>query len=626
MPHPFHLCPDFEELHCHERLNYVLGQVLGVKDFQQEQTYFLHQNRLHNRSLHGYGTVWGLAVTDVNAGEDLEIQVAPGFALDTQGREVWVDTLQCAKLNTWLAATSTTDPEKSNWETLQPIAEESATVAVYVTLCYRPCPTGAQPILGNPCRADTGEEGVIQNTRIRDEFELQLRAVPPRQWEEDWVRSIADLLGRIDIDPGIDDLDGDAIATITQTLRDGLDDPARIPDMETQVLPQSQAENVLRDLLRYWVTHTRPALDHLHNPVLKLLEKIVVDNEITTTPTEGEISAQIQQFTDALNEYERSHQLTAIEALETVTVTGELATRYRRAILQHWSRKPLATCQTTEDDCILLAAAQFRLTEEGSVDETTSEDNPQAIEIEDLQRPYLLHTRLLQELVIWGMVQGGGETGPPGEPGAPGPQGPPGAPGTPGSQGPQGPPGAPGPQGPQGPPGAPGPQGPPGSPGTPGGPGPGLDQLILSPTQMLAVGVIGGGTTEPVQPQPLDIFNSCPALRLGEGQIVALSILRPTSLQIGVDLNFTLYGTNFSGLENLWSFTYRWGVNFNFDLTRRPSRGDLVSSAVTRDGVVLHQGTLGASNRDEENSLVITLEYKGPGKDLLLMTELRWKV
>lgn len=406
MSHPFHLCPDLEDLHCRERLNYVLGQVLGVKDFQQEQTYFLHQNRLHNRSLHGYGTVWGLAVTTANTGETLEIQVAPGFALDTQGREVWVDAVQCAQLNTWLAAASETDPETANWQTLQPIAAESTTVAVYVTLCYHPCPTGAQPILGNPCRADTGAEGVIQDTRIRDEFVLQLRATPPQQWEEDWVRSIADLLGHIDIDPGIPELDAATLLELTQTLRDGLDDPDRLTTLENLVVPQSQAADLLRDLFRYWVTHTRPVLDQLHHPVLELLEKITVD-DTSPVPTEAAITAQIAVFTAALDAYEASSQLTAIAALTPVTVPGDIATRYRRAILHHWSRKPIAACQATEDDCVLLAAVQFRLTATGSVIEAPDDDEPErpAIEIVDLKRPYLLHTRLLQELLLQTIVQ-----------------------------------------------------------------------------------------------------------------------------------------------------------------------------------------------------------------------------
>lgn len=427
MSQPFHLCPDLENLHRHERLNYVLGQVLGVKDFQQEQTYFLHQNRLHNRSLHGYGTVWGLAVSTAKTGDEFEVQVAPGLAIDAQGREVWVDAIQCAQLNAWLGAAAGVGSSEFNWQTLTPITEEppadevpdiptvtplpgepspepAETVAVYVTLCYHPCQAGAQPVLGNPCRSDTGEEGVIQYTRIRDEFELQLRAKPPLQIEEDWVRRITALLARLDLDPGLPDLDEAALVTLTNALRDGLDHPARIPDLGPWVVPQQQAENLLRELFRYWVTHTRPTLDYLHNPVVTLLDKIAID-DAAVVPSERAIAAQIQQFTQALDDYEASNQLTAIEAIAPVAVPGPVATRYHRAILQHWSRKPIAACPTVEDDCILLAAIQFRLTAEGTVDETPSAGNPELIKIEDLQRPYLLHTRLIQELALQAFIQ-----------------------------------------------------------------------------------------------------------------------------------------------------------------------------------------------------------------------------
>ncbi|TVQ17823.1 MAG: hypothetical protein EA367_16625 [Leptolyngbya sp. DLM2.Bin15] len=412
MVHPFYLCPQLKNLHHRERLNYVLGQVLGVNDFQQEQVYFLHKSQLHNRSLHGYGTVWGLAVSTAHTGETLELQVAPGFAIDPQGREVWVDALQCAKLNDWLAAAVTDDAAIANWQTLQPVPvadpdlsetpedgpvpESEELVAVYVTLCYHACYTGKQPILGDPCRSESGQNGVIQDTRLRDHFKLQLRATPPVQWEETWVRAIASLLAQIDIDPDIPELEDEAIAALTQTLRDGLDDPARIPTLDA-TLPQSQADSVLRDLFRYWVTHTRPSLDHLHHPVLKVLDKILID-ETSSAPSEEAIAAQLAQFTQALDDYRRSQQLTEIDDLEAVTVPGEISTRYRRAVLRHWDATSTGTDQSVEDDCILLAAVQFSLTG-NQVDEST-------LSIVDLQRPYLLHTRLLQELVLQTIVQG----------------------------------------------------------------------------------------------------------------------------------------------------------------------------------------------------------------------------
>lgn len=45
-----------------ERLKYFYGQMLGVADLQSEQNFFREKLKLHNRCLHGYGTVCGLKV------------------------------------------------------------------------------------------------------------------------------------------------------------------------------------------------------------------------------------------------------------------------------------------------------------------------------------------------------------------------------------------------------------------------------------------------------------------------------------------------------------------------------------------------------------------------------------
>lgn len=52
-------CAELPDL---KRLNYFYGQMLGVQDFRTEQAYFRDKHKLHNRSLHGYGTVCGLKV------------------------------------------------------------------------------------------------------------------------------------------------------------------------------------------------------------------------------------------------------------------------------------------------------------------------------------------------------------------------------------------------------------------------------------------------------------------------------------------------------------------------------------------------------------------------------------
>src|ERR671933_1804673 len=79
----------------HQRVNYSLGLVLGVDEFQQEQFFHLERGRQHSRLLHGYGTVCGLQVT-TNGGQVL---VGPGVAVDRRGRVIEVDAAQCADLN-----------------------------------------------------------------------------------------------------------------------------------------------------------------------------------------------------------------------------------------------------------------------------------------------------------------------------------------------------------------------------------------------------------------------------------------------------------------------------------------------------------------------------------------------
>ncbi len=76
------------------RVFYAVGRMLGVEDFQAEQTY--HRGRLA-RALStalGPGTISGLKVqTNVKpdgttAPADIELQVTPGIAIDRAGRVI----------------------------------------------------------------------------------------------------------------------------------------------------------------------------------------------------------------------------------------------------------------------------------------------------------------------------------------------------------------------------------------------------------------------------------------------------------------------------------------------------------------------------------------------------------
>ena len=85
------------------RVNYNFGLVLGVNEFKQEQEYFLQRDYLYNRAFEGYGTVSGLRVTaEWLKGEDVEITVGSGMAIDQFGRPIVVREAQCARLVAWL--------------------------------------------------------------------------------------------------------------------------------------------------------------------------------------------------------------------------------------------------------------------------------------------------------------------------------------------------------------------------------------------------------------------------------------------------------------------------------------------------------------------------------------------
>ena len=80
-----------------ERNNYYYGKLLASKDFQSEQGYMNDKRRLINRTLHGFGVVYGM---DVVATDDSSIVLQSGMALDAGGREIVVPKTQVLKLST----------------------------------------------------------------------------------------------------------------------------------------------------------------------------------------------------------------------------------------------------------------------------------------------------------------------------------------------------------------------------------------------------------------------------------------------------------------------------------------------------------------------------------------------
>jgi hypothetical protein len=70
-----------------KRLNYFNHQFLEEQDFRDEQKYHIEMRRRLNRALHIWGIVEGLEVATAGP---REVTIAPGFALDREGRELLV--------------------------------------------------------------------------------------------------------------------------------------------------------------------------------------------------------------------------------------------------------------------------------------------------------------------------------------------------------------------------------------------------------------------------------------------------------------------------------------------------------------------------------------------------------
>lgn len=281
-----------------KRVKYSLGQVLGVDELEQEQVYFLERGRLHNRSLHGYGTVCGLKVEK----DGTKISVAPGLAVNPAGKEIRVTAAQCADLNQWLS-------NEANRALLDEI--DGSAKHLYVVLCYQECDTDPTPVPGAPCRS---QEENMAPSRITETFSLKFAVAPPldpeqMQAEEEAVRRFGDLLAAIEVTAGEPDTTPASFANAVRNLPE-------VTEVTTFRVAEDDLQDVLDRAFRVWVTEVRP----------------------------GILGAQADSCTAA-----------------------------------------------PAEECVLLARVNFTLTGAGQAEE---------IQVREEGRPYLLHTRLLQEYML----------------------------------------------------------------------------------------------------------------------------------------------------------------------------------------------------------------------------------
>jgi hypothetical protein len=85
-------CTACTGLQCLDRTRFFSGQLLTESDLNNEQSYLLAKNRLHNRLLHGWGVVCGLQVTCSDCAGWVTIN--PGYAIDPCGNDIIVCAAQ----------------------------------------------------------------------------------------------------------------------------------------------------------------------------------------------------------------------------------------------------------------------------------------------------------------------------------------------------------------------------------------------------------------------------------------------------------------------------------------------------------------------------------------------------
>jgi hypothetical protein len=383
-----------------KRVNYTYGMVLGVDDFVQESAYQLGRVQWLARSLGGYGTVWGLQVIVEDDGANgPRVSVRPGAALSPQGQMICVPTEQCASLNAWLARQD-------------PIRVAGNSVELYVTLCYDSCLTDNVPIPGEPCRS---EDDAMAASRVQDDFRLELRFQPPAQFEEAGLRDFVRWLREVPLAPPGSGSDQPAFL---DALREALQVEAGATPSGFAfgslppglAIPTDQAADFWRAAFRVWTTELRPQ-QLGQGQFVRFVRQALQERA-------GDPASSVDQFREALRSAAHLSDATVspgyldkapMASVVMPQVPAEQAVYWqaafevwRQEVLPRWISKGGQCAAAPDEACVLLAELTVPLTDNQHVDGDAS-----AVAVNEDERPYLLHQRMLHE---WALRNGDGPT------------------------------------------------------------------------------------------------------------------------------------------------------------------------------------------------------------------------
>jgi hypothetical protein len=228
------------------------------------------------------------------------------------------------------------------------VASNRALLRLYLVVCYRDCATDMVPIPGEPCRS---QDETMAPSRLSDDFKLELRYEAPGQREEDALRDFVEWLGQVEV----------------------TDEPGSFSTLE-------ELERAIRDAARAPSSPPSP-------------------------PSPPDF------FYGSPPEALRIHPSMAFEYLRAAfrLWTTELRPNWheargdRREVLQS------SADASGDEDCVLLAEVSVPLAR-ATANTIWQVEDVNRVEVHEERRPYLVHLRMLQELVVSGRRAGGGAT------------------------------------------------------------------------------------------------------------------------------------------------------------------------------------------------------------------------
>ncbi|MDH5179223.1 MAG: hypothetical protein OEZ39_14585 [Gammaproteobacteria bacterium] len=246
--------PDISNLDPYKHVKYSNGLVLGVDEFNQEELYLLEKHRLHNRTLHGYGTVCGLKLSAELFDGSWEITVAPGIAVNPRGQEIRVPEAQCSLLDTWIYNHSS---EIEDFFGAPVVTPPSVPLSVYLVLCYSECETDFVPVPSGPCQS---LDKTSVASRIADDFELVWQLTPPAQMEDHAIRDFIQLLRSIEISGGPDGLTVERMEQLVRGMLQSGSPPVYSPPIPNMYMHPDDVPMLAEAAFRTWITEVKPQL------------------------------------------------------------------------------------------------------------------------------------------------------------------------------------------------------------------------------------------------------------------------------------------------------------------------------------------------------------------------------